>query len=123
MPENQDKKISYKILTAEELLKEEAPPAKKIEYKEEKIEVSVAQKIEGPEEVLAKKEEVRERREVVEPELKIEAGLIYPEAEKEEELVGKVIIEPPQKVEISIPKPTEIVPPEIKPIKEEIAKE
>jgi hypothetical protein len=123
MPENQDKRISYKILTAEELLKEEAPPAKKIEYKEEKIEVSVAQKIEGPEEVLAKKEEVRERREVVEPELKIEAGLIYPEAEKEEELVGKVIIEPPQKVEISIPKPTEIVPPEIKPIKEEIAKE
>jgi hypothetical protein len=31
MPENQDKKISYKILTAEELLKEEAPPAKEIE--------------------------------------------------------------------------------------------
>jgi hypothetical protein len=123
MPENQDKKISYKILTAEELLKEEAPSAKKIEYKEEKIEVPVAQKIEGSEEVPAKKEEVKERKEVVEPELKIEAGLIYPEAEKEEELVGKVIIEPPQKVEISIPKPTEIVSPEIKPIKEEIAKE
>jgi hypothetical protein len=123
MPENQDKNISYKILTAEELLKEEAPLAKKIEYKEEKIEVPVAQKIEGPEEVPAKKEEVKERKEVVEPELKIEAGLIYPQAEKEEEPVGKVIIEPPQKVEISIPKPTEIVTPEIKPIKEEIAKE
>jgi hypothetical protein len=123
MPENQDKNISYKILTAEELLKEEAPLAKKIEYKEEKIEFPVAQKIEGPEEVPAKKEEVKERKEVVEPELKIEAGLIYPQAEKEEEPVGKVIIEPPQKVEISIPKPTEILTPEIKPTKEEIAKE
>ena len=123
MLEEQDKKISYKILTAEELLKEESPLAKKIEYKEEKIEVPVAQKIGGPEEVPAKKEEVKERKGVVEPELKIEAGLIYPEAEKEEELVRKVIIEPPQKVEISIPKPTEIVSPEIKPIKEEIAKE
>jgi hypothetical protein len=123
MPENQDKKISYKILTAEELLKEESPPAKEVEYKEEKIEVPVAQKIEGLEEVPAKKEEVKERKEVIEPELKIEAGLIHPEAEKEEKSVGKVIIEPPQKVGIPIPKPTEIVPPEIKPIKEEPSKE
>jgi hypothetical protein len=123
MPENQDKKISYKILTAEELLKEEFPPAREIEHKEEKIEVPIAQKIEDQKEVTVKKEEVKERREVIEPESKIEAGLIYPEAEKEEEPVGKVIIEPPQKVEISIPKPIEITPPEIKPIKEEPSRE
>jgi hypothetical protein len=123
MPENQDKKIFYKILTAEELLKEETPPTKEVEHKEEKIEIPVAQKIEGLEEVPLKKEDVKERKEVVEPELKIEAGLIYPEVEKEEKPVGKVMIEPPQKVEIPIPKPTEIVPPEIKPIKEEPPKE
>ena len=123
MQENQDKKISYKILTAEELLKEEFPPAKEIEHKEEKIEVPVAQKIEDQKEVTVKKEEVKERKEVIEPESKIEAGLIYPEAEKEEEPIEKVIIEPPQKVEISIPKPIEITPPEIKPTKEEPPKE
>jgi hypothetical protein len=123
MPENQDKKISYKILTAEELLKEETPPSKEVEHKEEKIEVPIAQKIEDQKEVTVKKEEVKERREVIEPESKIEAGLIYPEAEKEEKPIEKVIIEPPQKVEIPIPKPTEIVPPEIKPIKEEPFKE
>jgi hypothetical protein len=123
MPENQDKKISYKILTAEELLKEETPPSKEVEHKEEEIEVPVAQKIEDQKEVTVKKEEVKERREVIEPESKIEAGLIYPEAEKEEKPIEKVIIEPPQKVEIPIPKPTEIVPPEIKPIKEEPFKE
>ena len=75
MPENQDKKISYKILTAEELLKEEVPPTKEIEHKEEKVEAPVA-----------------------------------------------------EKVEISIPKPTEFAPSEIKPpeiesVKEEIPKE
>jgi hypothetical protein len=123
MSENQDKKISYKILTAEELLKEETPPAKEIEHKEEKIEVPVAQKIEGIEEMPVKKEEVKERKEVVKPELKIGAGLIYPEAEKEEKPIEKVVIEPPQKVEIPIPKPTEILLPEIKPIKEEPPKE
>jgi hypothetical protein len=123
MQENQDKKISYKILTAEELLKEEFPPAREIEHKEEKNEVPIAQKIEDQKEVTVKKEEVKERREVIEPESKIEAGLIYPEAEKEEELIEKVIIEPPQKVEISVPRPTEITPPEIKPIKEEPPKE
>jgi hypothetical protein len=123
MPENQDKKISYKILTAEELLKEEAPPAKEIEDKEEKIEVPVAQKIEGPEDVPLKKEEVKEKKEVIEPELKIEAGLIYPQAGKEEKPIEKVIIEPPQKVEIPIPKPKEIIPKEIKPTKEDLYKE
>jgi hypothetical protein len=123
MQENQDKKISYKILTAEELLKEEFPPTREIEHKEEKIEVPVVQKIEDQKEVTVKKEKVKERKEVIEPESKIEAGLIYPEAEKEEEPIEKVIIEPPQKVEISIPRPTEIVPPEIKPIKEEPPKE
>jgi hypothetical protein len=123
MPEEQDKKLSYKILTAEELLKEETPPTQKIEHKEEKIEVHVAQKIEDQKEVTVKKEEVKERREVIEPESKIEAGLIYPEVEKEEKPVGKVMIESPQKVEIPIPKPTEIMLPEIKPIKEEPSKE
>jgi len=82
MQENQDKKISYKILTAEELLKEEFPPAKEIEHKEEKIEVPVAQKIEDQKEVTVKKEEVKERKEVIEPESKIEAGLIYPASSK-----------------------------------------
>jgi hypothetical protein len=46
MLEEQDKKISYKILTAEEILKEETPPAKEIEHREEKIEIP--QKIEIP---------------------------------------------------------------------------
>jgi len=122
MPENQDKKISYKILTAEELLKEEAPPAKEIKHEEEKIEVPLTQKIEGQEKVLVK-EEVKEKREVIESESKIESGLIHPEIEKGEKPVEEVVIKPPQKIEIPVPKPTEIVPPEIKPTKEEIAKE
>ena len=75
MPENQDKKIFYKILTAEELLKEEVPPTKEIGHKEEKIEVPVAQKIEDQKEVTVKKEE--------------------------EKLIEKVIIEPPIKEEPS----------------------
>jgi hypothetical protein len=46
MLEEQDKKISYKILTAEEILKKETPPAKEIKHREEKIEIP--QKIEIP---------------------------------------------------------------------------
>jgi hypothetical protein len=110
MPEEQDKKISYKILTAEEILKEETPPAKEIEHKEEKIEVPVVQKIEGSERTPV--EEVKEKREVVQ--VQEEAGLISPE---------EVIAEPITQIEIPIPKPKETPPSEIKPIKEELPKE
>jgi hypothetical protein len=44
MPENQDKKISYKILTSEELLKKEISTTKEIDYK--KINLSAEPKIE-----------------------------------------------------------------------------
>jgi len=122
MPEEQDRKISYKILTAEELLKEEAPPAKEIEHKEEKIEIPVAQKIESrPEEIQTKKEEVKEIREVIESQK--EAGLIYPGVGKEEKPIDEVVIEPSQKVEIPILKPMEIAPSETRPIEEEPIKE
>jgi hypothetical protein len=125
MQENQDKKISYKILIAEELLKEETLPAKEIEHKEEKIEVPAAQKIEIPGEVLAKKEEVKEEREVIKPELKIEAGLIYPSVTKEEEIVKEGTTELEVKTEIPTKKAVEDLLPHIQPeiIKEEPSKE
>jgi hypothetical protein len=73
MPEDQDKKISYKILTAEELLKEKAPPVKEIEHKEEKIEIPIAQKIEGP-----------KASEVVLPDIQSETKPMQEEPSKEE---------------------------------------
>jgi len=124
MPEDQDKKISYKILTAEELLKEEVPPTKEIEHKEEEIEIPVAQKIEGSKETITEpSEEIKEKIEVIQPQK--EAGLIYPEVEKEEEKQTERIISQPstQKVEIPIPKPTEILPPEENLVQEEPSKE
>jgi hypothetical protein len=73
MPENQDKKIFYKILTAEELLKEEVPPTKEIGHKEEKIEVPVDQKIEDQKEVTVKKEEEKPiEKVIIEPPIKEE---------------------------------------------------
>lgn len=41
MPEEQNKKIAYKILTAEELIKEEVPATKEIQHFEEEIKIPV----------------------------------------------------------------------------------
>ena len=131
MPEQQDKKISYKILTAEELLKEEAPPAKEIKHEEEKIEVPVTEKIETEKLTtppVIPSREIKEKKEVVKPQ--IETGLVYPEEEKPKEIplpeikeIKEVVF--PKAKPIPVPeKPIEPQPIErIEEIKEPIAEE
>jgi len=84
MPENQDKKISYKILTAEELLSQEAPLAKEDDHK--KASMVGEEKIKPTEELIS-----------TEPSI--------------------------HKVEIPVPKATEISSSSIELIKEESPKE
>lgn len=78
MSKNQDKKISYQILTAEDLLKEETSPAKEIEQREERIEAPTVQKIESQEKILTKPQEIKEKTEEVQiqkEETKLAEGL------------------------------------------------
>jgi len=107
MPEEQDKKINYKILTAEEILKEAQVPAKEIEHREQKVEVPVNEKIEKKIET-PPAEKIEERVEVIETE-KREAGVLYPEFKEKpielEPIIPQPIPEIEKKVEIKGPQP------------------
>jgi hypothetical protein len=112
MPEEQDKEINYKILTAEEILKEAQVPAKVIEHREEKIEVPVTETIDKKVET-SPAEKIEESVEVIETEKK-EAGVLYPEfKEKPIELESIGIqsgVEFGNAIEIKGPQPTIIQP-------------
>ena len=117
MLENENKKINYKILTADYLFKEELPATKEIKHEEEKIEAPQVQKITEEKEVIFKpKEKFEEKIETIQTQT--ETGLIYPETEtfKEEQLKPKITetVKPrsfkkdeffaPKSIEISFPK-------------------
>jgi len=105
MQENQDKKINYKILTAEEILKEVQVPKKEIEHHEEKVEVPVTEKIDKKFETPST-EKIKERIEIIETEKK-EAGVLYPEFKEE-----PIELEPTYKPTYEIEKKVEIKGPE-----------
>ena len=89
MSQDQERKINYKILTDEHLLKEESASIKEIQYPEEKINVSVFDKIESLKEISTTKspEEIKEKKELLE--IQPEAGLIYPKMKEENEKIIK----------------------------------
>ena len=120
MSENEDKKINYKILTADYFFKEESPAIKEIEYKEEIIEIPKAEKIEEKEVFPKPRETVEEKIEIIQPQ--VETGLIYPETETSKEepvkLIEAIKSQPLEKVEIFASKPIEISPPKESPPEE-----
>jgi hypothetical protein len=99
MPEEQDKKLSYKILTAEELLKEETAPLKEVEYKEEKIEFASVQKIESQKRE-SEEAQIREPESVKEIELEPTAQKIEAEITPSEKIL-------PSETEVSKEVPSE----------------
>jgi len=107
MSDEQDKKINYKILTTEEILKESQVPTKAIEHREEKIEVPVTEKIDKKAETPAV-EKIEERVEVIETKKK-ETGVLYPEFKEEPiglgPIIPQAIPEIEKKVEIKRPEP------------------
>jgi len=121
MPDEQDKKINYKILTAEEILKEAEVPAKAIEHREEKIEVPVTEKVETKIETLPA-EKIKEGVEVIETEKK-EAGVLYLEEHKEEPIELEPTIPQPipeLEKEVEIKGPESIITQSIEKSKEQV---